>query len=432
MRVAYLVNTYPRTSVSFIRREIAALEAQGVEVLRFSQRPLEGELPTEADRSEALRTRFILSEGIAGHGLALIAVAVRRPRAFAGAVRAAVRLGWRSDRGLLRHAAYLAEACVLLRWLSRARVEHLHAHFGSNPAAVALLCRLLGGPRYSFTVHGPEEFDKPAFLGLREKIQHAAFVVAVSSYGRAQLCRWARFEDWQKLQVIRCGLDAALLRAPATPSPSAPRLVCVARLNEQKGHMLLVEAVARLREEGREVEVLLAGDGPLRPHVEAAVRRLGVEASVRIGGWMSADQVRAALLASRALLLPSFAEGLPVVLMEAFALGRPAITTAIAGIPELVEPGVSGWLVPAGSVDALVGAMREALDASPARLEAMGRAGALRVRERHDADAEAAKLARLFRLAAGAQPGEAERETAGEAGAPPAAVVEGSGLPGSG
>ncbi|MGB8932477.1 MAG: glycosyltransferase family 4 protein, partial [Anaeromyxobacteraceae bacterium] len=377
----------------------------------------------------AARTRFILSEGIARHGLALAAVALRRPAAFARAVRAAARLGWRSDRGLARHAAYLAEACVLYRWLSEARVDHLHAHFGSNPAAVALLCRVLGGPTYSFTVHGPEEFDKPVFLGFREKIRRAAFVVAVSSYGRAQLCRWARFEDWPRIHVIRCGLDGELLHAQLSPVPAAPRFVCVARLNEQKGHLLLLEAVARLREEGRELEVVLAGDGPLRPQIEEAIRRLGLAASVRIAGWMSASQVREAILSSRALLLPSFAEGLPVVLMEALALGRPAITTAIAGIPELVEHGVSGWVVPAGSVEALVDAIREALDASPDELGAMGRAGALRVARMHDASVEARKLASLFALASGAPVKSAERSAAGGIEVPPAARVEGSGLP---
>ncbi|HSM93638.1 MAG TPA: glycosyltransferase family 4 protein [Anaeromyxobacteraceae bacterium] len=429
MRIAYLVNMYPRPSVSFIRREIQALEAQGVEVLRFSQRPLDGPLPTEADRREAERTRFILAEGPLGHAVATAAVALWRPAAFARALRAAARLGWRSDRGLARHAVYLAEACVLFRWLARAPVDHLHAHFGSNPAAVALLCRLLGGPTYSFTVHGPEEFDKPAFLGLPEKIRHAAFVVAVSSYGRAQLWRWARFEDWGKVQVVRCGLDGDFLGAPLTPAPAAPRFVCVARLNEQKGHLLLVEAVARLREEGREVEVLLVGDGPLRPQIEDAIGRLGVAASVRILGWASAAQVREAILSSRALLLPSFAEGLPVVLMEALALGRPAITTAIAGVPELVEPGVSGWLVPAGAVEPLVDAMREALDAPTARLEAMGRAGAARVALRHDARVEARRLSALFRQAAEARRGEGGREAAGGVGTPSAESVQGSGLP---
>ncbi len=400
MRIGYLVNQYPLTSHSFIRREIAALEAQGVEVLRFSLRPVREELVSAADRQEGKRTRAVLAEGVAGHALALAALAVSRPLALTRALVHAVRLGWRSDRGLLRHLAYLAEACVLARWLRRARVEHLHAHFGTNPATVALLCRDLGGPRFSFTVHGPEEFDKPEFIGLGEKIRRAAFVVAVSSFGRSQLCRWARYQDWAKLEVVRCGLDEEWLRAPPCAVPAEPRLVCVARLSEQKGHLLLVEAAARLAAEGLPFEIVLAGDGPLRGQVEDLIRRVGLEGRVRVAGWMSADEVRQAIVGSRALLLPSFAEGLPVVVMEALALGRPVITSAIAGIPELVQSGVTGWLVPAGSLESLVSAMRGALQASPARLAEMGRAGAALVAREHDAAKEARKLAGLFRSAA--------------------------------
>lgn len=401
MRIAYVVNQYPRTSHSFIRREIQALEAQGVEVLRFSLRPVQEELPSEADRLERERTRTVLAQGVAGHAVAISAVALRHPLALARALVCAVRLGWRSDRGLVRHLAYLAEACVLVRWLGQAGVDHLHAHFGTNSAAVALLCHELGGPSFSLTVHGPEEFDKPEFLGLGEKIHRAAFAVAISSFGRSQLYRWARHEDWAKLEVVHCGVGEDLLRAPATPVPTEPRLVCVARLSEQKGHLLLVEAAARLAAEGLPFEITLAGDGPLRGRIEDLVRRFRLDGHVRVAGWMSAAEVRDAIVGSRALLLPSFAEGLPVVVMEALALGRPVITTAVGGIPELIETGVTGWLVPAGSIDALVAAMRAALQASPARLGEMGRAGAALVAQHHDAAKEARKLAALFRSTIG-------------------------------
>jgi colanic acid/amylovoran biosynthesis glycosyltransferase len=401
VRVAYLVNQYPATSHTFIRREILALEAKGVEVLRYSIRPSRDTLATEADRSELARTRFVLSSGPLGLLGALLATALTRPLALARALALAVRLGWRSDRSLPLHLVYLAEACVLVRWLRQAGAVHLHAHFGTNPAAVAALCRVLGGPPYSFTVHGPEEFDKPEALKLGEKIRGAAFVVAISSFGRSQLYRWSRHADWAKLEVVRCGVDESLLRASTTPVPAAPRLVCVARLSEQKGHLLLVEAAARLAAEGTPFEVVLVGDGPLRSQVEELIHRHHLEDRVRLAGWMSSDQVRGAIEGSRALLLPSFAEGLPVVVMEALALGRPVITTAIAGIPELVESGVTGWLVPAGSVEALVDAMRACLAASPERLAEMGRAGAARVARHHDASREAEKLARLFQASAG-------------------------------
>ncbi len=401
MRVAYLVNQYPRTSHSFIRREILALEAEGVEVLRHSLRPLDEALPHELDRREAERTRIVLGEGAAGLARAVAAVGLCRPARFARAVAAALRLGWRSDRGVPRHLVYLAEACVLARWLRRAGAEHLHAHFGTNSATVALLCHELGGPAYSLTVHGPEEFDRPEALRLDEKVRRAAFAVAISSFGRAQLCRWIRFEDWPKVHVVRCGLGSELLEATPSPVPAAPRLVCVARLSEQKGHLVLLDAAARLAAEGVPFELVLVGDGPLRDAIERRIAAAGLGGRVRVVGWLGAPDVRDAIRAARAVVLSSFSEGLPIVLMEALALGRPVITTAIAGIPELVQPGVSGWLVPAGSTEELADAMREALQTSPAELERMGRAGAARVASQHDARASAHHLAALFREALG-------------------------------
>jgi glycosyltransferase involved in cell wall biosynthesis len=398
LRVAYLVNQYPRTSHSFIRREILAVEAEGVEVLRFSVRPLDEPLPSEIDRLELERTRVVLDAGPVQHTLALAEVAVRRPAVFARAVAKTVQLGWRSERGLLRHFAYLAEACVLARWLRRADgADHVHAHFGTNAAAVALLCHAVGGPTYSFTVHGSEEFDKPEFLGLAQKIRQASFAVAISNFARAQLCRWADHADWAKIHVVRCGIDEELLRAPTSPTPAAPRLVCVARLVQLKGHLILIEAAERLAAEGLDFEIVLAGDGPFREPIEAAIRRAGLDRRIRVAGVMSADQVRDVIQASRALVLPSFSEGLPMVVVEALALRRPVITTAIAGIPELVATGETGWLVPAGSVDALTDAMRDALQSPPARLDEMGRAGAARVAKQHNARAEARRLIEFLR-----------------------------------
>jgi colanic acid/amylovoran biosynthesis glycosyltransferase len=412
VRIAYVVNQYPRTSHSFIRREIEALERKGLEVLRFSLRPLREPLASDADRKEVARTRVVLDAGVAGHALALAAVAVRRPAALARAMGIAVALGWRSDRGVLRHLVYLAEACVLARWLRAADVDHLHAHFGTNSAAVALLCHAVGGPKFSFTVHGPEEFDRPELLRLREKVRRAGFVVAISNFARSQLFRWTRHEDWHKVHVVRCGLGADLLRAALSPVPADPRLVCVARISEQKGHLLLVEAAARLAAEGLRFEIVLAGDGPLRGTVEDVVRRSGLERHVRFAGWIGSDEVREAIVSSRALVLPSFAEGLPVVITEALALGRPVITTAIAGIPEIVQPGVTGWVVPAGDVDALARAMRAALEASTDELGEMGRAGAAFVARHHDAGRETEILARLFRGAAGDEPPSAREDGA--------------------
>jgi glycosyltransferase involved in cell wall biosynthesis len=394
LSVAYLVNQYPGVSHTFIRREVVALEARGIGVERFSIRPARADLVDPADRAERQRTGVLLGPGLL---LALFATAARTPAALVRTLGAAVRLGRRSSRGVLRHLAYVAEACLLLQWIRRAgSITHLHAHFGTNSAAVAMFTRMLGGPPYSFTVHGPEEFDSPEQLSLAEKIDRAAAVVAVSSFGKSQLYRWVEPEQWSKVRVVRCGVDQDFLANGPQPAADNRRLVCVGRLAPQKGQLLILDAVKALLAEGIQVEVVLAGDGPLRGAIERRIRELDLGDAVRITGWISNEDVRRELVGARALLLPSFAEGLPVVLMEALALGRPAIATFVAGIPELLEHGVSGWLIPAGSTEAMASAMKAALATPPEVLERMGRAGAAAVARHHDVAREAERLADLF------------------------------------
>jgi colanic acid/amylovoran biosynthesis glycosyltransferase len=402
MRVAYLTNQYPSVSHTFIRREIEGLEALGASVERFSVRPMPAAgLPDARDRQELERTYALLARGAKALLPSVARVSLRRPDAFARAELLTVRTGLRSERGLLRNFAYLAEACALVEGLARRNVRHVHAHFGTNSAAVAMLARELGGPSYSFTVHGPEEFDKPDLIALRAKIARAAFVVGVSSFGRSQLYRYCEAQHWDKLQVVRCGLDQSYVERAPTPVPDVARFVSVGRLCEQKGQLLLVEAAAQLQREGRSFELVLVGDGPMRAEVEALIVREGLAERVRITGWASGEVVQSEIEAARAFVLPSFAEGLPVVIMEALGRGRPVISTYIAGIPELVQDGECGWLVPAGSAAAVAQAMRKALDASPARLTAMGQHGYARVCEMHDAKTNAQTLLDLFERFAG-------------------------------
>jgi len=397
LRVAYFVNQYPKVSHTFIRREIAALERQGVAVDRFALRGWDAQVTDAEDVAEQKRTRYVLQGGLPALLGAALRVTLRRPGRVVQALRLALSMSRRAERSWPFHLIYLAEACRLLEWLRASGVEHVHAHFGTNSAEVVMLVQALGGPSYSFTAHGPEEFDKPEFLGMARKIARAAFVVAISSFGRSQLSRWVPAREWPKIQIVHCGLEPAFFMPAAQVAAAAvPRLVCVGRLCEQKGQLLLVSAVAELVRQGIAIELVLAGDGEMRPEIEAAIREHGLGAQVRITGWISSAQVRDELLAARALVLPSFAEGLPVVIMEAMAIGRPVISTFIAGIPELVRPGQEGWLVPAGDVQALADAMRDCLGATPERLLELGRAAHARVSERHQVDVEAGRLQRLF------------------------------------
>ncbi len=393
---AYLVNQYPKVSHTFIRREILALERQGLEVRRYAIRGWSDAVKDPVDEAERLRTRYVLREGLKGLLVALFSVLFRSPVRFCSALGLALRMSRRADRPWPVHLIYLAEACVILRWCKQEIVSHVHAHFGTNPAEVAMLVDALGGPTFSFTVHGPEEFDKPTFIGLPEKIARARFVVAISSFGRSQLSRWVDSSMWSKLAVVHCGIEQDFHLDAGGGNRLAKRLVCVGRLCEQKAQLLLIEAANVVRNEGIQFELVLAGDGEMRAQIEVRIRDLGLTDMVWITGWIGSDRVREEILASRALVLPSYAEGLPVVLMEAMALGRPVITTFVAGIPELVTVPDCGWLVPAGDVAALANAIRACLAASAEQLQSLGNACRLRAVARHDSDVEASKLRRLL------------------------------------
>jgi glycosyltransferase involved in cell wall biosynthesis len=396
-RIAYFINQYPKVSHAFIQREIHALERQGFEILRISLRGWDAELVDAVSHQERARTRYVLQDGLRALLLAALRTLLTAPRRFLRALALAVRMGRRAERPLPYHLIYLAEACRILPWLESFGATHVHAHFGSNSAEVVMLAHALGGPPYSFTVHGPYEFDKPEFLGIDEKMRRAAFVVAVSSYGRGQLYRWVEHVHWHKIKIVHGGLEADFHAVEATAPAAAPRLVCVGRLCAEKGQLLLVEAARRLAAKDVQFELVLVGDGEMRGEIEALIGRYALGKQIRMTGSITTERLREEILQARGLVLPSLAEGLPMVIMEAMALRRPVLTTYVAGIPELVRSGENGWLFPAGSVGDLTAAIEDFLSRSAGELRAMGEAGHARALERHSIDVEAAKLAGLFR-----------------------------------
>ena len=391
VKIAYILNTYPQPSQSFIRREINALEDQGHSVLRLAMRASDSALIDPQDQSEATKTEYVLAESKQNLLGAVWRSAKRDLAQFWEAAKTAVTLGRVSEAGTLRHLIYLAEAAFVAERCRAENVTHAHAHFGTNSTAVAMLSSLLGGPKYSFTVHGPEEYDAPRALSLGAKIAHSDFTVAITQFGRSQLCRWAAHADWDKIKVVHCGLQLEKFAAPA-PLTSGPRsLVAIGRLVEQKGQLALVEALAQV---DADLHVKLIGDGEMRGEIEALITKHNLSDRVTLTGWLNEAQVNAELAAAHALVMPSFAEGLPMVVMEAMAAARPIIATYIAGTPELVQDGKHGWLVPAGDVEALAEAMQACARTPLKKLTAMGEAGRERVLQRHDVSVEAAKLAR--------------------------------------
>ena len=396
MRIAYLTTRYPSVSHTFIRRELHAIERCGHDVLRLAIRPPETPPIDAIDSEEMSRTIHFTTQPLLRIATAVAITLICRPWSAIRAAGRALRMGWHSERGVLRNLAYLIEAAFFLRVLERHGVQHVHVHFGTNPATVAYLIRTLKGPGYSFTVHGPAEFDSPRSLQLGRKQADAKFVIAITNYCAAQLRRWSEPHQWNKIHVVRCGLDDVFLGSPPPIDPQSRTLLCIGRLCEQKGQALLVRAFASLVEDHPDARLVLAGDGPMRPDIEKLIARHKLAGRVTITGWINGQQVRELLGRARAFVLPSFAEGLPIVLMEAMALGRPVITTYVAGIPELVQHNRTGWLIPAGDAVALTRAIRRVLECPHSLLQEMGMRGHRRVQRLHDVARQASRLDSLF------------------------------------
>jgi colanic acid/amylovoran biosynthesis glycosyltransferase len=407
MRVAYLVNQYPKVSHTFIRREVLALEALGIDVMRVALRGWTESPIDVCDVKEQRKTTYVLKAGALSLVLSYLLIFFYSPVKLLRCLGDAFVLGRGGDRPLWVYFIYLCEACWIKRRFDRwARegcpVDHVHAHFGTNSAAVALLLRSIDGPTYSFTVHGPEEFDRPEALKLGFKASRAKSVVAISAFGRSQLYRWISLYDWNKVKIVRCGLEASYFeeqKAEGSEKNSDGELgtlLCIGRLSEQKGHLVLIEAAAILHLRGVYCNLVFAGDGELRGDIEKRIEVVGIQSKVRITGWISSAEVKMEIARSRAIVVPSFAEGLPVVIMEAMAMEKPVISTYVAGIPELVEQGETGWLVPAGDSNALADAMELVLSASADSLRSMGLKGKARVSEAHSISRSASELLQIF------------------------------------
>ncbi len=353
------MSQYPATSHTFIRREIEALREAGAQVDTFSIRPpSEAERSARVDREEFERTHYVLPPKPLSLLRAHAKQFRKRPRAYLETLREATRHRVPGVKASMWSLFHFAEAVGLADELERRGVDHLHNHFANSGANVGLLASRLLGLEWSLTLHGISEFDYPAGNLLAEKITAASFVACVTYFGRAQAMRLVDPVHWDKLFVARCGLDLQGITqveasAPVPAKRRALRVVSVGRISPEKGHVGLVQAFAEVVAGGVDAELRLVGDGPTRGVVEAEVTRLGLGDRVSFAGRVPSGQVIAELLHADAFAMSSFMEGLPVVIMEALAMGVPVVAPVIAGIPELVVHGESGLLFPASDWSAL-------------------------------------------------------------------------------
>jgi colanic acid/amylovoran biosynthesis glycosyltransferase len=395
MRVGYLVSCYPAPSHTFIRREVEALRRRGLDVETFSVRAPDASARLgAADREERGRTFYVLPVSplalVGAHLWALF----RAPARYFGTVREAFRHRVPGLRSLVWSAFYFLEAMVLARALVRRGIERLHNHFANAGANVGMLsARYLALP-WSLTLHGISEFDYPAGVMLPGKVGAARFVACVSWFGMAQAMRVSSPTDWDKLLIVRCGIEAGAL-PPRRTVPGPPRIVCVGRLSAEKGHLGLLDAFARVLARGAAAELRLVGDGPERARIEQRLAERGLAGHCLLLGQLPEEDALAEVAAAAVVVSASFMEGLPVVLMEALALGVPVVAPRVAGVPELVVDGMSGVLFTPADWEGL-GAGLERLLADAGLRERMGRAGKERVDREFEADRACEPLHRRF------------------------------------
>lgn len=404
--MAYVIGRYPAVSHTFILREVRALEARGCQVRTFSiWKTYPSQLLAKADREEAARTTALLPLRLR-MVVGALAVLLRRPQALRAALGEARTLsdgmpGWR--RHLLT-LGWILESAMIVHACRAAGIRHVHAHLGGTAPAVALLTAVVGcahdGPgtwTWSFTVHGPDEFYAVFREGLQEKVRRATFVVAISDFARSQLMTLADEGGWDKIHVVRCGIDPSVYEpvAPAGPEDGPVRVLCVGRLTRIKGQGVLLQATRELVDRGVAVEVTIVGDGPKRDDLEDLTADLGLQDVVRFAGAVGQDAIRREYAAADLFCLSSFAEGVPIVLMEAMGMGKPVVASRIMGVPELVEDGVNGRLVAPGRPDLLADALAE-LAADPALRRRMGAAGRATVVREFSVAAQAENLHHLF------------------------------------
>jgi len=405
MRIAYLVGRYPAVTHTFILREIQQLRRQGFEIETFSVwRASDQDLLTALDRAEHARTYALLPPRPADYLRCHLLTALRTPRRYARTLARALRLSAHGLRGRLLGLSWFLEAVVVQRRCQRRGIRHVHVHLDGTAPAVGLLVAYLGnggpdgGPwSFSMTVHGSKEFFDVARQRLARKVRAARFVVCISDFTRSQLMALVDATHWPRLHVVHCGIDPEHFAPPegGRARDGAMRILTVGRLDNMKGVAILVEAVGELARRGVAVTLTVVGDGPQREQLQRMAQRASVGEHVTWAGAVGQDAIRAHYHAADVFCLPSFAEGIPVVLMEAMSTGLPVVANQITGIPELVEDEVSGLLVRPGRTDLLVDALQRL--AGDGDLQAqMGRAGREKVRREFTSGAVGHDLGELF------------------------------------
>jgi colanic acid/amylovoran biosynthesis glycosyltransferase len=396
--LAYVVSQYPKLSEAFVIREILQLKRLGfrIEVASINSPDRSGKALTQDEISETASTYYVIPHGVLGALMGHVHGIVSETAGYLRGLKHVFRLGKFDLRALAMNLFYMTEALMIGRWMKRRGFRHVHAHLGSQAATVGWFVKAVFGFGYSITVHGPDEFYDAHRHYLTEKVIAADFVVCISNFARSQLMKLSPYQHWAKLVVSRLGIDPNIfVPAPARAPRDTFEIICVGRLAPAKGQHLLLDAVAQMRAQGRSVRLRLVGDGSDRPSLEAQARALALGDACVFEGPVNQDRIRELYQQADCFCIPSFAEGIPVVLMEAMAMAIPCVSTHITGIPELIRTGQDGLLVAPSDLEGLTSALCRLMD-NPQERALMGRQGRERVMAQYDLAANVQRLATIF------------------------------------
>jgi glycosyltransferase involved in cell wall biosynthesis len=399
-RLAYLISRYPAISHTFVLREVRALRARGFDIkvasINAPDRADRG--LTAEEREESAATYYVKRDGPQGAVRAHSAALVEHPVAYFRALGFALRLGGFDLQRIFMGLLYFIEAVMVGQWMKRNALRHLHVHFATPASTVGLVAARVFPVTLSLTVHGPDEFYNVSSYSLAEKIRGASFICCIGNYARSQLMKLSPFAEWNKFEVSPLGVDSQIFTPRVAPVTSDEpfEVICVGRLVPAKGQHILVAAIERLIQAGHNVLLRFVGDGPDRHTLAEMVRARNLEAHVVFEGAVNQDRIRSLYARADVFALASFAEGIPVVLMEAMAMEIPCVTTFITGIPELIDDGESGLLVAPSDDAALAAAIAKLIDQPQLRTQ-LGRNGRQAVMEKYDLGRNTERLAEIFR-----------------------------------
>ena len=394
--IGYLCSEYPAVSHTFIYREIESLRKSGMIVHTATiRRPANLSVMAAEEQEEAKNTLMVLSQPVGAVLAAHLHCLVKSPVGYLRMAAGALKLLFKGPKSPVKAPAYFVEAGILLHWMHRLGMTHLHEHFANPTAIVAMLMKQYGGISYSVSVHGPDIFYVMDSALLEEKIREASFVRCISHYCRSQIMRISDPAEWEKLHIVRCGVNPEQYTARKEPDNVVPNILCVGRLVPAKGQHILIEACILLKKEGLRFQLTIVGDGPDRIALEKFAISGALGDSVLFTGALGQNAVRDYYDQADLFVLASFAEGVPVVLMEAMAKEIPVVSTRITGIPELIDHEYDGLLATPGDAEDLARQIRTLLD-DPEQRARLGKAGREKVVSLYNQHLNNQKMVTLF------------------------------------